>query len=87
MFSGATPKAGGALSKNVALELAGTERASGPAITSGQQDKEDPHPPHAADGYDPPFRRSRQLVGRGSQSYHAHPPHPLVKSRIFPAPA
>ena len=44
MFSGATPKAGGALSKKVALELAGTERARGPAITRASRMRKIPIP-------------------------------------------
>ncbi len=68
------------------LQVGRDREPEGADHDQGQQQKEDPHPPHAGDRDNPSIGR-RQLRGRGGQGNGCHPPQPFVKSNILPAPA
>ena len=66
MVRGATPKAGGALSKKVALTWR-ARSSQGPGHHQGQQEEEDPHAPHPGDGDDPALGRGHHSSGLGAE--------------------
>ena len=79
---GATSKAGRALSRKRGLDMVMDAEAEGTDHQQGEQEQEDPHAAYPG-GRDDPAVRFGHFGGVGAQGDHAHPAHPLVKSRIL----